>query len=385
MLKAASLDNLLMENADLQLSLSEAMKLSHTLQENEVVLQSQLLASNNDSLGLNEKVKELRSELEHALEAKDSAIGELKSLTKDKKALEEQISSLNLSNNLNAELMAKLEAKETESESLREALTHQKLVAEAANDESQKSKEQIEQLRTTMKSEETRIQAEMESMNNTITGLLEDKRNLEENNNLNAELMAKLKAKETETESLHEALTHQKLVAEAANAESQKSKDQIEQLRTTMKSEATRIRAEMERMTNTISSLLEDKRNLEEKQCTLEENALKLKHELSGLQAAILNRPAEPGALLPPPAAVQPGNLDNRRNGGAAVKKSSNMKGAVRRQKRKEAHDEHRMQLGLEDTEESSDEPRLCQEDEEAAEAQVPDGQDPQEPKPDDQ
>ncbi|XP_020806998.1 uncharacterized protein LOC110183149 [Drosophila serrata] len=160
--------------------------------------------------------------------------------------------------------------------------------------------------------------------------------------NRNAELIAKLKVKEAESESLRE-------VAEEANIKCQQYMDQkvkltkeIEKLRTTLKAKEKSILTERERMSATISSLLEDKRNLEEKQCTLCERVDKLESQVSALKAININR-FDSSIESTSPASVKlrtANNLDSK----PIVKKSSINECAVRKEKRKTAHDEHRKQ-----------------------------------------
>ncbi|KAH8391377.1 hypothetical protein KR200_010456 [Drosophila serrata] len=208
---------------------------------------------------------------------------------------------------------------------------------------------ECDKLRSDLETKTKSFQTEKEGLNSNISTLLKEKQLLEERiktlnmkDNRNAELIAKLKVKEAESESLRE-------VAEEANIKCQQYMDQkvkltkeIEKLRTTLKAKEKSILTERERMSATISSLLEDKRNLEEKQCTLCERVDKLESQVSALKAININR-FDSSIESTSPASVKlrtANNLDSK----PIVKKSSINECAVRKEKRKTAHDEHRKQ-----------------------------------------
>ncbi|KAH8256543.1 hypothetical protein KR038_006627 [Drosophila bunnanda] len=88
-LKEASLDDLISENKALKSSLS---RVSSTQQEKVDVLQSQLLAAQKDISSRDEEMEKLRWELKHALEEKDTAIGELSAMTAKLEAEKDKLS-----------------------------------------------------------------------------------------------------------------------------------------------------------------------------------------------------------------------------------------------------------------------------------------------------
>ncbi|KAH8391378.1 hypothetical protein KR200_010457 [Drosophila serrata] len=190
----AQKDSLEAENEDLKVKLRNVHNLRNQLEEEQklrTTLRTQFTELEGTKTRLKEelrnkeaqfkqKVLEMGQEVEIGRHSLGELTKECNKLRREMQLMEERISALNLNDNRNAELIAKLKAKEAESESLRE-------VAEAANTKSRQDMDQkveltkeIEKLRTTLKSKESSILTERESMNATISSLLEDKRNLEE-------------------------------------------------------------------------------------------------------------------------------------------------------------------------------------------------------------
>ncbi|KAH8242028.1 hypothetical protein KR038_008325 [Drosophila bunnanda] len=382
-LKASSLEDLITKYEDLKLSLSEATGVSSTLQEKVDSLMSQLHASEKEISSRDLEMEKLRSDLKHALEAKDTATAEqlalktklqaveqkmanqagkfekeltdlnssmnelqlkLKSLQKRKDNLEAENEELkvklrnahNLRNQLDEEqkLCASLRTQFTELEETKTRLEEQLRNKEAEvkckllemSQEVELGRHNIEELTK----ECNKLRSDLQELDSTISTLSKEKHLLEErisslklNDNRNAELIAKLKAKEAESESWRE----QKL----------ELTKEIEKLRTTLKSKETSILMEKERMNATISSLLEDKRNLEEKMCTLNDIVTKLEAELSTLQGLKPNS-----------------SFDSNTSSGSAPRKSfdrnpiasksAGFESEMRRSRRLSAYDEHRRQ-----------------------------------------
>ncbi|KAH8242029.1 hypothetical protein KR038_008324 [Drosophila bunnanda] len=427
-LKASGLDDLISKHEDLKLSLSEATGVSSTMQEKVDSLQSQLLASEKEISSRDLEMEKLRSDLKHALEAKDTASVELSALTTQLKAVEDkmfsqagkfekELADLNSSmNELQLKLKSLQERKdnlEAENEELKVKLRNahnlrsqldeeQKLCASLRTQfiELEETKTRLEKqlgnkeaevkckllemsqevelgrhnigeltkecnkLRCDLKTNTNSFQKEKQELDSTISFLSKENHLLEEkmklNDNRNAELIAKLKAKEAESETWRETSINQKSVAEAANIKCQQYMEQkveltkeIEKLRTTLKSKETSpLLVERERMNATISSLLEDKRNLEEKQCTLYDRVAKLEGELSAVKAIKIKGfdssvdsegPTSSASVKPRTAKI----LDPTPSvGSGVIKKSSIIECAVRREKRKTAHDENRKHSG---------------------------------------
>ncbi|KAH8249176.1 hypothetical protein KR032_006979 [Drosophila birchii] len=419
-LKAAGLDDLISEHEELKLSLAQATVVSSTLQEKVESLQAQLLASEREISSRDLEKAQLGSKLKLALEEKDAASAEQLALTEQLQAVEEKMasqagkfekeladlnSSMNelllklksvqeLKDNLESEndelkvklrnahnLRGQLEEEQKQCATLRTQFTELKasktqLEEQLANKEAEFNRKLLEmshqvelgakecdKLRCDLETKTKSFQSEKEVLNSSISTLSKEKKLLEErissfnqNDDRNAELNAKLKAKEAELKSLREASINQKLVADEADIKCRQYMEQkveltneIEKLRTTLKSKEASILTERERLNATISSLLEDKRNLGEKQCTLYERVSKLENELSALQA--INRCNSSVESNDPPApliSVKPRTLNNLEPkpyvDAGVVKKSSIIEYAVRREKRKTAHDEHRKQ-----------------------------------------
>ncbi|XP_070143563.1 uncharacterized protein [Drosophila kikkawai] len=397
-LKAASLEELISQHQDLKLSLSEATGVSSTLQEKVDSLQLQLLASEKDISSRDLEKERLLSELKHALEGKDAASAEELALTTQLKAMEEKMASQEA--DFRKEL-ADLNSSMNELQFKLKSLEEQKIALESDNDELKVKLKNAHNLQDQLQDEQklcASLRTQFAELEETKTRLEEELRikeaesrakflamsqelelgrlsfkkltneceklrcDLETKTKIfqkeNAELIVKLRTKEDESKRLREAGINQMSAVDAANIKCRKFVEheleltkEIDQLRITLKSKEASVLMEKESMNATISSLLEDKRNLEEKLCTLNDNIIKLEAELSALQAVKINRSnssVESNGSLAPPTFVKPfttNNLDHKPSVGAGViKKSSLIDCAVRRERRKTAHDEHRKQ-----------------------------------------
>ncbi|KAH8249175.1 hypothetical protein KR032_006980 [Drosophila birchii] len=402
-IKAAGLDGLISEHENLKLSLTQATAVSSTLQEEVDSLQAQLLASEREISSRDLEKAQLGSQLKLALEEKDAASAEQLALTTQLQAVEEKMASqagkfekeladLNSSmNELQLKLKSLQERKdnlESENDELKVKLRNahnlrsqleeeQKLCATLRTQftELKASKTQLEEQLANKEAEVNRKLLEMshqvelgakecdklrcdlsekEVLNSTMSTLSKEKQLLEEkissfnqNDNRNAELNAKLRAKEAELKSLREASINQKLVADEANIKCRQFMEQkveltneIEKLRTTLKSKEAGILMERESMNATISSLLEDKRNLEEKQCVLNDIVCKLEAELSTLQALKTNSSFESNTS----SGSAPRKSLDRNPAASLPRKSSGFESEMRRSRRLSAYDEHRRQ-----------------------------------------
>ncbi|XP_026843894.1 kinesin-like protein KIN-7O isoform X2 [Drosophila persimilis] len=158
--------------------------------------------------------------------------------------------------------------------------------------------------------------------------------------------VAQVKEKDAAWDALQNSLSQQKLALEVAkqkclemhqkDEQSRKSvatlTKECETLRTTMKTNETDYRTERERVQATASSLLEDKRNLEEKVCTLNDIVEKLQGDLTtlqGLKANASNVSFESNASSTSPS---------------APRKSISFESDWRKNRRLSVHDERRRQ-----------------------------------------
>ncbi|XP_017151716.1 centromere-associated protein E isoform X3 [Drosophila miranda] len=158
--------------------------------------------------------------------------------------------------------------------------------------------------------------------------------------------VAQVKETDAAWDALQNSLSQQKLALEVAkqkclemhqkDEQSRKSvatlTKECETLRTTMKTNETDYRTEMERVHATASSLLEDKRNLEEKVCTLNDIVEKLQGDLTALQGLKANA----------------SNVSNESNASStspfAPRKSISFESDWRKNRRLSVHDERRRQ-----------------------------------------
>ncbi|XP_070067673.1 centromere-associated protein E isoform X2 [Drosophila takahashii] len=393
-------NNLETGNEELKAKLRNAQNLQSMLEK-----EQKLCASLRESLDL---LEETKTDLAEQIRAKETEVDEkfkelklgrhrIEELTKECETLRSDLTNQRLNEMLNT-----FKEKEAAFADLQETSTKQQLVIQTANHKShemglrvQELSRECEQLRSGLQAKERSFRTEKEQLDGTISNLLKDKRNLEEElgklkeeltkkseelqttlkskesdmeknkqqlaekltiltekDNENARLKAQLACKEKELASLQEESNKHKLATEAAIKEHlemiAKLAGECETLRSTVKSRETSSITERERMNGTISSLLEDKRNLEEKFCTVTEIMSKLELELAALQAAKVSGGngsfesiASKGSPNSGPSASAKKTLD--RNAAASLsRKSISFDPTVRKNRRMTAYDEHR-------------------------------------------
>ncbi|XP_037708445.1 kinesin-like protein KIN-7I [Drosophila subpulchrella] len=450
-IKILTHEGLISQHERLTICLSEANELSGTLREKVERLHSELLSSQKDISSRDAEIKQLRSDLFDAMDAKTIAgmervelsmqlkeveekisiqEGSFKSEVKDLKGsiieLELKLTSLQeIKNKLetgNEELKVKLKnaddlqdrlekeqklcaslkedfakleevktdlaeqirAKEAEVDHKTKEL---KLEVDVAQNKVEELTRECENLRSDLQSKERAFWMEKELLDGTISNLQKDKRIvedkfcmlneeltkeceklrttlksnesdllkskqelaeklsiLEKKDNDHARLMAQFASKEAVFASLQEDSTKQKQSLEMV----ERLAKECETLRSTVKSRETNFRAEKERMDGTISILMEDKRNLEEKLCTVTEIMTKLELELAAFQAANVNggnvslKPSSSN-MSPTSASASSAKKTVDRIGVASVSRKS-ISFEVRKNRRITAYDEHRKQ-----------------------------------------
>ncbi|EDW52580.1 kinesin-like protein KIN-7I isoform X1 [Drosophila sechellia] len=207
--------------------------------------------------------------------------------------------------------------------------------------------EDCEKLRSTLKSKELIMQQNRQELEERLTVI-------DEKNGINARLVAQLKSNEDALKSLREDSIKQSLAIEAANKRSHEMEQKVnkrareyEELRSTLKTREIHFRSEKERMDGTISILLEDKRNLEEKVCTVTELLAKLerKHaqKVNGGDVSFeLNSSNGSPTPVAVPATKKPLDCNSA---DSVPKKSISLDTAERKNRRMTAYDEHRKQF----------------------------------------
>ncbi|KAH8413265.1 hypothetical protein KR009_009346 [Drosophila setifemur] len=208
---------------------------------------------------------------------------------------------------------------------------------------------ECEKLRSDLESKTNSFQMEKNRMDSDISTLVKEKQNLDDNLNAlkgrNAELVTQLREKDAASAALREASTKDLETASKKCHEKDKQirilKVECEKLRSAMKTKDASSRAEQDGMQGTISSLLEDKRNLEEKLCTLNEIVSKLE-KASGSNMSFESNASggSPTSASAGPAARK--SLDRNSHGASLPRKSMSFDTEVRRNRRMSAHDERR-------------------------------------------
>uniref|UniRef100_A0A6P4ELU2 Centromere-associated protein E isoform X2 n=1 Tax=Drosophila rhopaloa TaxID=1041015 RepID=A0A6P4ELU2_DRORH len=277
---------------------------------------------------LTTECKNLHSDLEiktnNFRREKETLDSIISGLQKDKQQLEEKLILLKDRDQVNVQLNAQLTSNKAALTTLQEASTKHALAMEAANNKSLEMGHKIaelsrecEKLRFDLQSKEACFQMEKKQLDGTISNLLEEKRGLEEKCCAFDDIVSKL-----------EGLTKE-----------------CEKLRLTLKSKDVTFKMEKERMDATISSLLVDKRNLEEKLSTVNDIVIKLEAELTTLQALKVNGSnasfesnASNGSSAAPPARK---SLD-RNPGVGGPRKSLTSETEIRKNRRISVHDERR-------------------------------------------
>ncbi|XP_026834006.1 kinesin-like protein KIN-7I isoform X1 [Drosophila erecta] len=260
----------------------------------------------------------------------------------------ENQSAIKAANNLNLEMKKKVQDLTKECEILRSNLqskdeysqTQKELLETISNlkDENRKLEEKLitlnkdynedcEKLRLTLKSKQSDLRKNRKELKEKLAILNEQNAN-------NVRLSAQLATNETALKSLREDSIKQNMDMEAANKKRLEMEQKVDKLRSTLKAREISFLSEKERMDGTISSLLEDKRNLEEKLCTVTV-LTKVERELQSNSA---NGSPNPAAV---PTANEP--LD-RNLVGSLKMKSISFQTAMRKNRRMVAYDEHRKQ-----------------------------------------
>nr|XP_016945231.1 kinesin-like protein KIN-7O isoform X2 [Drosophila suzukii] len=245
-------------------------------------------------------------------------------LQKNNQQLEENMNILSEKYEDSARLKDQLASNIAALASLQEVSNKHQLAVEAANNRSleleQKAHElttECEKLGLDLQSKEVCFRKEKELLEGTLSNLLEEKRHLEEKMTMLNDNVSRL-----------EELTKE-----------------CDQLRSTLKSKETSFRSEEERMNSTICSLLEDKRNLEEKLCTVNDIVAKLESELAALQALKVNgsnASFESHISNGSPVAPTARKSLDRNPGACGSRKSITSETEVRKNRRISVHDERR-------------------------------------------
>ncbi|EDX04686.1 GD23772 [Drosophila simulans] len=318
-------DNLQSENEKLKIKLKDAQNL-----QDKVDKEQKLNSSLREDLGKLEKTK---LDLEEQLRAKkveiDRRSKELGVLTQE-------------CGNIRSHLQSKNEYFRTQEQLLDKTISNLK----------EENRKMEEKLSTVNKA----LNEDCEKLRSTLNRQeLEERLTvINEKNGNNARLVAQLKSNEAALKSLREDSIKQSLAIEAANKRSlemeqkaDKRAREYEELRSTLKTREIHFRSEKERMDGTISSLLEDKRNLEEKVCTVTELLAKLERKQSqkvngGDVSFELNSSNGSPTPVAVPATKKPLDCNSA---DSVPKKSISLDTAERKNRRMTAYDEHRKQF----------------------------------------
>ncbi|KRF81094.1 uncharacterized protein [Drosophila virilis] len=333
-LRAVDFDKLVDDHRQIKLLLSEANDLNKNLAQKVENLESELLQAQTELTTQRATTQQLQSELETTLRLKSSACSEQSSLTEKLKEVEATIleQAHQFEQNLN-----ELQGSKNELQLKLDSLLSQKVELEETNH---------------------KLTVKLKNVLN-LQNLLEKER--EHNAQLqksNAELQSKIEDKETTSESLSAALQQQKVASAqledrlaAATTEANRNADELRTQIKTLQQEVDRLCSvvktnkanflvERIRLDGTISSLLEDKRNLEEKLCTTNEILKKVETDLRNS-----NNSFESNASNTSPLARK--SLDRDPN---QPRKSLSLESEVRRNRRISTHDERRRQSYWNDT-----------------------------------
>ncbi|KQS70557.1 uncharacterized protein Dere_GG10315, isoform C [Drosophila erecta] len=337
-------DDLVSQHEHLTVCIADANKLSSNLQKKVESLQSELSDCQKEISRRDVEIEELRAELQNAMDAKTTASMEQLTLVAQLKEVEEQMATqaekftrhaadlkgsmgeLQLKLNSlqgtkdslesgNAELKVQLRNSENlrdmwkEGEkvcaSLKEKLSKVEEAKSYLEQQLQASKSEVELSHNRigeLTKECEKLRCDLREKDSTDLDLQETKLQLEKK--LTRELVQKLDELTRECEKLRLDMQKRKLEEKLRMPNDNGSKLQelikeCEQLRSTLKSKESSFQSEKERMDFTILSLLEDKRNLEEKLCSVNDIAAKLEAELGAPAARkSLDRNAEPRKSL---------------------------------------------------------------------------------------
>ncbi|XP_064553455.1 paramyosin-like isoform X2 [Drosophila montana] len=327
-LKAVDFDKLVVEHTQVKLLLSESNDLNENLSQKVQNLESELLQAQTELTTQRDILQRLQSELETTLLLKSNACSEQSSLTDKLRELEATICE---QANQFEHKLKELQCSKNELQLKLDSLLTQKVELETTNH---------------------KLTVKLKNVLN-LQNLLEKER--EHNAQLqksNAELQSKIEDKETTSDTLSEALQQQKIASAqledrlaAATTEANRNADElrsqietlqkeVDKLCSVVKTNKANFDAERIRLDGTISSLLEDKRNLEEKLCTTNEILKKVETDLRNS-----NNSFESNASNTSPITRK--SLDRDPN---QPRKSLSLESEVRRNRRISTHDERRRQ-----------------------------------------
>ncbi|KAH8324631.1 hypothetical protein KR074_012581 [Drosophila pseudoananassae] len=400
--KAIEYEELLSHYEELQVSLAAARQSTAAMEEKVVDLSSQLKEAQDEVTRTDLDVLSLRQELQLAVKARESTSSEKESLLKQLEESESEI--INQANKFQKQV-ADLQASVDELNLKTQSLQEQKSELEAGNEEMkvklknfqnlqiqlEEEKKTIVQLQESRLELERQLQAkdaefslkseeffrEIEARQQTLNALGQQCEKLRAVSETNTILETQLKEERQLVSQLKESHMHleDKLRVKEAeiNHRSQEIHQEVEQgrrslgeltqeyqkLRVELKTKESGFRSEKERMDGTISSLLEDKRNLEEKVCTLNEILKKLESELASVQACGLkangsNLSFDSNASTGSVASTAPRKSLDRNTALPAPRKSLSSELEVRRNRRISVHDENRRYSYWNDVRESS-------------------------------
>nr|NP_001260382.1 CENP-meta, isoform F [Drosophila melanogaster]AGB92917.1 CENP-meta, isoform F [Drosophila melanogaster] len=327
-------DDLVSQHERLKICLAEANELSSNLQKKVMSLHTELIDSQKGISSRDVEINELREELKAAMDAKATASAEQMTLVTQLKDVEERMANqaekftreaANLKGSIN-ELLLKLNSMqetkdmlESGNEELKEQLRNSQNLRNMLDEESkmcislkeklvklEDAKTSLEQQLRDNKSEiyqrHTELTKEVELGRNRIGELTKKCEelcsDLENSDQIRLDLQ---ETKEQLKKTLENNLGWQQKVDEVTReceklrfdmqskevqneSKVQELISECEELRSTLKSKEASFQSEKESMDRTISSLLEDKRNLEEKLCSANDIVAKLETEIAALR-----------------------------------------------------------------------------------------------------
>ncbi|XP_041449882.1 centromere-associated protein E isoform X2 [Drosophila obscura] len=364
------------EREQAQQSVEELKNECETLQTTLKTKEQQLCmlttqSEHNLKLGDQLKLRETeRDALRNALSEKEKLLEET-----NKKCLE-----MRQEMNEARQSVAQLKAKDAACEVFQNSLSQQKLVLEEANKKCLKARQEAEEARQSvadltkecerLQTALQTIEAERDSLRSTVAQQEQShaetnkklkemqqkdgdsRKSVAELTNECKRLQTALQTIEAERDSLRSTVAQQEqshaennkklMEMQQKDGDSRKSVAELtkecDRLRTTMKTNETSYRSERERINATVSSLLEDKRNLEEKLCTLNEIVEKLQADLTALQGLKAN--ASNVSFESNASSTSPASTDRL----AVPRKSISFESDMRKSRRLSVHDERRRQ-----------------------------------------
>ncbi|KPU73173.1 uncharacterized protein Dana_GF15126, isoform C [Drosophila ananassae] len=364
----------LKNSQNLQFQLEEERKIIVQLQESCLELEKQLQAKDAEFSSKSD-------EFSREMEVKQQTINELgqqceklRAETETKSILESQIAEerklVTQLKESHMQLEEQLRAKEADishrSKEISQEMEQGRRSLGELTQEYQKLRLELETKTSTFEKEKEKMDLNLTKLSKENKEMVVKLRSLEETNNANIKLVNDLKTRIADNESIRESFSMELEVAKKKllemNQSAQVLTSETEKLRSALKTKESSFRSEKDRMDGTISSLLEDKRNLEEKVCNLNEILKKLEAELaivhaSGLKANGSNLSfdsnASTGSVASTTAPVARKSLD-RNTGAPLPRKSMSSELEIRRNRRISVHDENRRHSYWNDVRESS-------------------------------